>query len=175
MLQIGVFVRLILRFQLGIPVQIIHPAFMKMVWWEFSPIIVQFVNGRLEWHLPGLHVGLRGHPPAFTQITGRARGHNVLPRCLPAVAAWHQMVKCQIFCSAAILAFKVITQEHVKPRKCRVHGRLDVFLEADNTWNPHGKRGRVHLGIIFCNDVDPVEEDRLDRILPRPERKRIVT
>src|SRR3954454_17921275 len=33
----------------------------------------------------------------------------------------------------------------------------------------------MHRAIVMLDDVDAVEEHRLDRVLPRPERQRVVT
>src|SRR6185503_6999690 len=35
--------------------------------------------------------------------------------------------------------------------------------------------GAAHCAVVVFDDVDAVEEHRLDRVLPRPERQRIVT
>ena len=37
------------------------------------------------------------------------------------------------------------------------------------------KRRAVHRPIVVLDDVDAVEEHRLDRVLPRPERQRVIT
>ena len=37
------------------------------------------------------------------------------------------------------------------------------------------KLGTAHRAIVMLDDVDAVEEHRLDRVLPGPERQRVVT
>src|SRR6267154_2126556 len=72
---------------------------------------------------------------------------------------------------SAVLASKAVPQEHVEPRESGMPRRVDVFLQRDDTGQPHLEGGAAHNGIVMVDDVDAVEKHRLDRVLPRPERQ----
>ena len=75
----------------------------------------------------------------------------------------------------AILALEMIPQKQVEPGKGRVLRRPHILLERDHGGQLHREIGTVHFALIFLNDVNPIQKHGLDRILPRPERKRVIT
>ncbi|MNL39712.1 hypothetical protein D3C87_1620040 [compost metagenome] len=87
----------------------------------------------------------------------------------------NDVIEGQFVIRAAILAFELVAQEHVEPRKGRVTGRLHIGLEADDARQLHREAGRADRMVVFGDDVDTVKEDRLDRVLPGPQRQGIVT
>ena len=75
---------------------------------------------------------------------------------------------------AAILALEAVAEEHVEPGEGRVPRRLHIGLERHHRGQRHREGGAVHHRLVFGDDVHPLEEDRLDGVLPRPQRQRIV-
>src|SRR5579875_26629 len=84
------------------------------------------------------------------------------------------MIKRQVLPLTAILAAKTITQEYVETRERRMRRRLHEGLERDHARQFHLKRGAAHRAVVVGHDIHALEENRLDRILPRPQGKRIV-
>ena len=84
------------------------------------------------------------------------------------------MVERQVVVGAAILAREPVAQEHVEPREGRVAGRLDVALQRHDRGQLHRERGAAHRHLVFGDDVHPLQENRLDRILPGPQRQGVV-
>ena len=127
-----------------------------------------------DW-LRGNIAALARQPRSLAQIAVAARGDDVLPRRAPAAAARHHVVERQVVRRApvaAVLADERIAQEHVEPGERRPPRRRDVVLQRDHARQPHGHRRRAHLGLVFRQHRDPVEEHRLHRVLPGPQRQR---
>ena len=85
------------------------------------------------------------------------------------------MIEGQVLGGAAILALEAIAQKHVEPRKGRIARGLDVGLEGNNGRQPHFETGRMHLAIVFLQNINALEKHRLDRVLPRPKRQGEIT
>lgn len=127
--------------QLGIPVKIVHPAFVQVVGREQPPVIVQVLNRRLERLLRREHARLLGKLAAFSKIAGRAGRHDIVPRGFAAMGAGNHVIEGQVVPRATILAFELVPKEHVEACEGGVAGGLDIGLEADDARQPHGKAG----------------------------------
>ena len=75
---------------------------------------------------------------------------------------------------AAILAGEPVPQENVEPGKCWVPRWLHICLERHNTGQFELEAWTADNPVILGDDVDPIKKYRLDRVLPAPERQRIV-
>src|SRR5215813_1520227 len=84
------------------------------------------------------------------------------------------MVEGEVVAVAAILAGEAVAQKHVKPGESRMRRRLYEGLERNNARQLHLERRAVHRAVVIGDDVHAFEENRLDRVLPRPQRKRII-
>jgi len=80
------------------------------------------------------------------------------------------MVKGQITFCPAILTGELIAQEQVKPGEGHLFLWLYIVPQHNNRRDFDFGRRAVHHLVIFCNDVDPVQPRRLDRVLPGPKR-----
>ena len=76
--------RLALRFEFRIPVEIVDPTIVQIVGWEQAAVAVQLKHRRLDRLLRRPHLGVAGHQTALFQIARRARRHDVVPSCQPA-------------------------------------------------------------------------------------------
>src|SRR5690606_40885388 len=112
--------------------------------------------------------------PALPEVAGRAGCNDVVPGSGTAAAAGNDVVEGQLVMRAAILALEAVTQEHIEPREGRVSGRLDVAFQRDDAGQLHLEGRRRDRVFIFGDDVDAVEEHRLDRVLPGPQRQGVV-
>src|SRR3546814_15200370 len=65
--------------------------------------------------------------------------------------------------------------EHVEAREGRSAIEADVLLQRDHAGQLHLEAGRAHDGVVFRHDVHAIEEDRLDGVLPGPQRQREIT
>src|SRR6185437_15205119 len=84
------------------------------------------------------------------------------------------MIERQFLAGAAILANETVAQKNVEPREGGMAGRLYVCLERNDGGKTHLKARASHCPLIMRNDVHPIEENCLDRILPGPERERVI-
>ena len=84
------------------------------------------------------------------------------------------MVKGQVRRIRAILAGETVAQEDVEAGKGRLTVLIDIALQRDHAGqlDLHG-RAAHHL-VVFGYDIHAVKKDRLDGVLPTPERQRIV-
>ncbi len=78
-------------------------------------------------------------------------------------------------CFATVLAGKAIAQENVEAGKSGSAPGLHIFLERDDTGQPHFYPWRANRPLIVRDDIDPVEKYSFYRFLPRPQRQREVT
>src|ERR1700692_2488870 len=85
------------------------------------------------------------------------------------------MIEGEIAGRAAILAFELVAQEHVEPGEGWAARWPDIGLERDDGGKRHREAGRVHHALILGQDVHALEEHRLDRVLPGPQRQRKIT
>ena len=56
--------------------------------------------------------------------------------------------------------------------KAGLRAGLHIGLERDDGGQLHLEAGRMHDAVVFVEDVHALEEDRLDRVLPGPQRQR---
>jgi len=84
------------------------------------------------------------------------------------------MVESKVVAGAAILASKTVAEKNVESRKRWMTRGLYVGFEGDNGGKTHFEARTSNRLVVMGNDVHPVEEDRLDCILPRPQRERII-
>src|ERR1700722_2659786 len=164
-----------LRIELGVPIQIIEPALVQIVGREQPAVAVQLVHGRREWRLPRKHPRLLRRQVALAQVTRRTRRNHVLPRGLASLAAGDDVVEGEIVVGRAILADEAVAQEHVEPGKGGMRGRLDEGFQRHDAGQLNLERGTAHRAVVMLDDIDAVEKHRLDRVLPRPKRQRIIT
>ena len=160
-------------FQLAIPIEIITPRMMQMVWREPPAIFLQLPRVGLLGRDPWDHPTFLWHFIGFQQIASAASGYNIFPSGAPPARARDHMVKGQILrleLTAAILAAKLIAQKDIKPRKGRVRALLNVIFQRDHTRQAHRNAGRMNITVIFRNDRHAIQKHRLDGVLPRPER-----
>src|SRR5882672_3209160 len=114
-------------------------------------------------------------------ITGRCDGAGVrsvrtaVAAETSALAARDDVIEGEVVVGRAVLADKAITQEHVEPGEGGMRGRLDEGFQRHHARQLNLERGAAHRAVVMLDDVDAVEEHRLDRVLPRPERQRIIT
>lgn len=71
-----------------------------------------------------------------------------------------------------ILAGKIIPQKDIEPGERRTPDRRDIFFQGNNAGKANALRGRADLHIIFAQNRDTIEKNRLHTVLPRPERQR---
>src|ERR1700677_3748947 len=115
-----------------------------------------------------------GSMSAFLRLDSEQAATTVSQDGIPPFRAGNDMVERQLIALAAILAGEAVAQEHVEPGEGGEAGRLDVALERHHRGQPHLEARAAHQRVILGDDVDPVEEDRLDRVLPTPNRQRII-
>src|SRR3546814_14005288 len=73
---------------------------------------------------------------------------------------------------AARLAAESVAQEHVEPREGRPLRRRHVFLQRNDARQPELAARRMDAAVVFREYRNAVEEDRLHRVLPGPQRQR---
>src|SRR5829696_7778474 len=163
-----------LRLELGVPVQIVHPALVQVVRREQAAVAVEVGEARGEGRLARPHLDLAREAVALPEIAGRAGSDDVLPGRVPALRARDEMVEGQVLAVAAILAGEAVAKEDVESREGGVARRLDVGLERDDGGEPHLEARTSDRLVVFGDDVHPLEEHGLDRVLPAPDRQGIV-
>ncbi len=135
---------------------------------------MQLEDRRPVRHLERAHAGVPRHLAALFQVAGRARGHDVVPARLPAARARDQVIEREVLARIAILAREAISQEHVEPREGRIKRWFDVCFERDDGREPHLEARAPDRPVVLGDDVDAIQKDGLHRLLPAPERQRIV-
>ena len=139
---------------------------MQVVRRELPTVAMQIFH---RWHvrlLARLHADLFRHFVALAEIAGRAGSTDICPGGDAALGARNHMIKCQFTSIAAILAFKLVTEENIKAGKRRCFGGSDITLQTDHAWQLHGKGRARNLKIILSNYVHTVQKYCLDGILP---------
>src|SRR5712671_746306 len=164
-----------LRIELGIPVQIIEPAIVQIVRREQPAVAMQLVHRRCERGLPWKHPRLLRRQVSLAQIARRTGGDHVFPGGMAALAARDDVIEGEIVVGRAILADEAVAQEHVEPGEGGMRRRLDEGFQRHHARQLDLERGTAHRAVVMLNDVDAIEKHRLDRVLPRPKRQRIVT
>src|SRR5215469_17394053 len=83
------------RIELGVPVEVVTPAFVQVVGRERAAILLEHVGRRLHWGMPRIHSALPWQAVALPQIAGGASGYDIGPNRPPASGARHQMIESQ--------------------------------------------------------------------------------
>src|SRR5262245_22828288 len=84
------------------------------------------------------------------------------------------MVEGEIVALAAVLAQEAVTQEDVETGEGRVLRWLYEGLDRNHARQLHLEGRAVHSAVVIGVDVHTFEEDRLDCVLPGPQRKRVI-
>src|SRR5881394_3516191 len=136
---------------------------------------MQLMHRRRERELSRKHPRLLRCKIALAQITRRTGSDDVFPGGLAAFAARYDVVESQFVAGGTVLAGEAVAQEHVESSERGMRRRLDEGFQRHHARKLDLERGAAHRAIVMLHDVDAVEEHRLDRVLPRPQRQRIVT
>ena len=147
---------------------------MQVVRREQPPVAVKLEHRGTIRPLRGIHLGLVRQLAALEQIARRARRGDVLPARHAAPRSRHEMIEGQVLIVAAVLASEFVAQEHVELGEGGIERGPDVSLERDHARQLHLEGRGADGAIVFGNDIDAVEEDGLHRVLPAPQRERIV-
>lgn len=162
------------RLQLDIPIKPVAPAFVEIVGREAAAVILELPACRADRLQRQCHVRLFGGAAAFPEVARRAGGDDIVPGRPPALRAGNDMIEGEVAGVAAILAGEAIAQEQVEPGESGILRRPDKLLERDHRGQLHRHVRAVDLALIMLDDVDAIEENCLDRGLPRPEAQRII-
>src|SRR5450432_2408964 len=147
---------------------------MQIVRREQPAVAVQLVHRRRERRLPRKHPRLLRRQIALAQIAWRTGRDHVFPGGLAALAARDDVIEGEIVVPRAVLADEAVAQEDVEPGEGGMRSRLDEGLQRHHARQLNFERGAAYRAVVVLDDIDAVEEYRLDRVLPRPERQRIV-
>ena len=67
---------------------------------------------------------------------------------------------------SAILAGEAVAQKDVESREGRRARMIDIGLQRHDRRQAHLERRRADDGVILSDDVDAIEEDRFQGVLP---------
>ena len=84
------------------------------------------------------------------------------------------MIEGQFARRPAIDAAEFVAEEQVEAGERRIFIGTDIVAKGDHARQLQGGARGVHLAVVMGDDVDALEEHRLDRRLPRPQRERII-
>src|SRR6478752_3148889 len=85
------------------------------------------------------------------------------------------MIEGQVVMRVAVLADEAVAQEDVEPGEGGMGGRLDEGFQRHHARELDLEARAAYRAVVMLDDIDAVEEYRLDRVLPRPERQRVIT
>ena len=171
--QIGKSCAATLRISSVSPIKIIQPAVVQVVRRE-QPAVAGAADARRR--NGGCLGNIRaccGQCCPLRRLQGRARGDHVFPSGLAAAGAQDDVIESEILRRRAILADEAVAQEHVEPGEGGVRARRRRTSATPRSAAGSRRRGCAPRGHVF-DDIDAVEEHRLDRVLPRPERQRVI-
>ena len=114
-----------LRIELGVPIEIVEPAVVKVVRRKQPAVPMQLMHGRRIWRLLGEHLGLLRCQIALPQIAGRAGRHDIFPGGLTTFGARDDVIESEVLVGRAVLADKAIAEEDVEAGEGGVGGRFD--------------------------------------------------
>ena len=137
-------------------------------------MLLELPAGRPDRRQRQRHPGLARRAAALAEVARRAGGDDVLPRRAPALRARDDVVERQLAAMPAILAGEAVAQEQVEARERRMLRGPDILAQRDHRRQLHRPVRAAHLALIMVDDVDALEEHRLDRGLPRPQAERVV-
>src|SRR5687767_10856922 len=141
--------------QLDVPVEIVAPAFVKVVGREAPAILLQLPAGRPVGAAVEVHMRLERGPAALLEVARRAGGGDILPGRPPALGARHDMVEGELGRRSEILAFESVAEEQVESGEGGMLARLHILPERDHRRQLEGAGRAVHLADILGDDVDP--------------------
>ena len=147
---------------------------MQIVRREQPAVAVQVLHRGLERRLRRKHPRFVRRQVALAQVARRAGGDDVAPRGVAAARARDQVIEGEVVARAAKLAGEAVAQEHVEPRERRMGRGLHIGLERHHAGQLHLEARRAHRAVVIGDDVDPFQEHRLDGVLPRPQRQRVI-
>src|ERR1700748_1027624 len=84
------------------------------------------------------------------------------------------MIEGEVVAVAAILAGEAVAQEDVESCESRMGRWLHERFERNDARQLHLEGWTVHRAIVIRDDVHAFEEYRLDRVLPGPQRQRVI-
>src|SRR3546814_6113711 len=84
------------------------------------------------------------------------------------------MIEGEIAVRPAILAGELVAQEEIEAGEGGELGRFHILLERDHRRQLQPRGGTSDLAFVMVDDIDAIEEHRLDRGLPRPHAQRII-
>ena len=137
-------------------------------------MFLQLPVGRADGRDVQRHARLFRRTSALFQVARRTGGGDVFPGRPATLRARNDMVERQVAARAAILAGEPVAQEQVEPGEGGKLRRLHELLQRDHRRQLHRHRRAAYFAFVMRDDVDAVEEHRLDRGLPRPDRQRII-
>ena len=143
---------------------------MQEVGGEAAPEILELVHGGAAHVAVGDHGRLFGRAATLAQVARRAGGDDVLPAGAAAAGARQDVVEGQVGLRAAVLAGEGVPQEKVEARKGRRPVLGDVGLERHHARQLHLEGRRVDHEVVGGHDLDPLQKNRLDDLLPGPQR-----
>lgn len=166
------------RLQFAVPIQVIPPALVQVIGGEMTAICLELAGPGLMRRRQGNHAAFPGQTAALAQITGGARCDHILPSGPPPPAAGDDVIEGQILGgkpNAAILAAKPVTQENIIPGEYGSAISKNKLFQRDDRRQSHFQPRRPDNPVITGNNAHPLQKDRLDGVLPRPQRQREIT
>src|SRR5579872_395542 len=154
--------------EFGVPIEVIEPAIVQIVRRKQPAVAVELMHGRREGLLFWEHPRLLRRQTAFTKIARGTGGDHVFPSGLAALAARDDVIEGQVVARRAILADEAIAQEYVKPGEGRMGGRLDERFQRHHARQLNLECRAAYRAVVMLDNINAVEEHRLDRVLPRP-------
>lgn len=147
---------------------------MKVVWRVGASNILHVING---WPLgfdAQPHAGIFRRSSTLFKVAGRTGRCDIIPPGPAPEPSGDHMVKCQFppvtGDETTILTSKPVPQKQVKTGEAGIGAGGDIFFQGYDTGQPDfRRRGMNHL-VIFLDDNHPVQINRLDHILPTPQR-----
>src|SRR5690606_26685679 len=164
--------------QLDVPVEKVRPALMQEVGRKRSAVLLQPEGCRLHRLDQRRHTAFLRQAVPLDEIAALTGGDDVIPGGTATSRTGQNMVEGQIFggvAFAAVLALEAVAQKNVETREGRPPVQVNILLQGDDARQTHAKARGMDLALILGEDIDAIEKDRLDRILPSPERQRKVT
>ena len=110
-----------------------------------------------------------------TKVCSSDLGQQVTKMILaPALRARDDVIEGQLLARPAILALETVAQEQVEAREGGKLRRLHELLQRDHAGQLQRDGGAAYFALIGFNNVDAIQEHRLDRGLPWPEAERVI-
>src|SRR5690606_10204903 len=145
-----------LRLQFDVPVQVVQPALVQIVWREATPRLLQLPGVGAVGVAADRHHGLARRAPALGQVAGSAGGDDVLPRRAAAVRTRDDVIEGQFRRFSAILAGEAVAQEDVEAGEGGAAVLVDIVPQRDHAGQLHLHRRRAHHLVVKGYDIDAV-------------------